>query len=116
MTVPNSSPPHHPGQDPQATYRFQLRAEFGFDDAAAVVPYLHSLGISHAYLSPILQAAPGSAHGDDVEADSGLTERMGSRPAFDRLAAQLADYRMGAVFGVVPNHVAAPTPASLNKA
>src|SRR4051794_1488603 len=116
MTVPNSSPPHHPGQDPQATYRFQLRAEFGFDEAAAVVPYLHSLGISHAYLSPILQAAPGSAHGYDVVDHSRLSEPMGGRPAFDRLAAQLADYRMGAVVDVVPNHVAVPTPASLNKA
>ena len=32
---------------PQATYRLQLRAEFGFDDAATVVPYLYGLGISH---------------------------------------------------------------------
>jgi len=101
---------------PQATYRLQLRAEFGFDDAAAVVPYLHSLGISHTYLSPILQAAPGSTHGYDVVDHSRLSEPMGGRPAFDRLADRLADHRMGAVADVVPNHVAVPTPASLNKA
>jgi (1->4)-alpha-D-glucan 1-alpha-D-glucosylmutase len=101
---------------PQATYRFQLRAEFGFDAAAAVVPYLQSLGISHAYLSPILQAAPGSTHGYDVVDHSRLSEPMGGRLAFDRLAARLAENRMGAVADVVPNHVAVPTPASLNKA
>ncbi|GAA1148962.1 malto-oligosyltrehalose synthase [Kribbella jejuensis] len=103
-------------QVPQATYRFQLRAEFGFDDAAAMVPYLSSLGISHAYLSPILQAAPGSAHGYDVVDHSRLSEPMGGRPAFDRLSERLAQYRLGAVADVVPNHVAVPTPESLNKA
>ncbi len=99
---------------PQATYRLQLRAEFGFDDAATVVPYLHGLGISHAYLSPILQAAPGSTHGYDVVDHSRLSEPAGGRPAFDRLAARLVDHRMGAVSDVVPNHVAVPTPARLN--
>ena len=84
---------------PQATYRLQLRAEFGFDDAATVVPYLYGLGISHAYLSPILQAAPGSTHGYDVVDHSRLSEPAGGRPAFDRLAARLADHRMGAVGG-----------------
>jgi (1->4)-alpha-D-glucan 1-alpha-D-glucosylmutase len=101
---------------PQATYRLQLHAGFGFDDAATVVPYLHSLGISHAYLSPILQAAPGSTHGYDVVDHSRLSEPAGGRPAFDRLSARLADHLMGAVSDVVPNHVAVPTPARLNKA
>ena len=101
---------------PQATYRLQLRADFGFDDAAATVPYLFSLGISHAYLSPILQATPGSTHGYDVVDHSRLSEPMGGLPAFDRLTARLADHRMGAVADVVPNHVAVPTPESLNKA
>ena len=101
---------------PLATYRLQLSAEFGFDDAATVVPYLSGLGISHAYLSPILQAAPGSTHGYDVVDHSRLSEPAGGRPAFDRLAGRLADYRMGAVADVVPNHVAVPTPARLNKA
>ncbi|WP_020392720.1 malto-oligosyltrehalose synthase [Kribbella catacumbae] len=101
---------------PQATYRVQLHAGFGFDAAAEVVPYLHSLGISHIYLSPILQAAPGSTHGYDVVDHSRLSEPAGGRPAFDRLAAQLADHRMGAISDVVPNHVAVPTPARLNTA
>ncbi|MFC5264956.1 malto-oligosyltrehalose synthase [Kribbella qitaiheensis] len=101
---------------PQATYRLQLHAGFGFDDAAEVVSYLHSLGVSHAYLSPILQAAPGSTHGYDVVDHSRLSQAAGGRPAFGRLAAKLADHRMGAIADVVPNHVAVPTPARLNKA
>ena len=45
---------------PRATYRLQLHAGFDFDAAAAAVPYLARLGVSHLYCSPILQAAPGS--------------------------------------------------------
>jgi (1->4)-alpha-D-glucan 1-alpha-D-glucosylmutase len=101
---------------PQATYRLQVHADFGFDAAAEIVSYLHDLGVSHAYLSPILQAAPGSMHGYDVVDHSRLSEPAGGRPAFDRLAARLADHRMGAIADVVPNHVAVPTPARLNTA
>ncbi|HEU4946809.1 MAG TPA: malto-oligosyltrehalose synthase [Kribbella sp.] len=101
---------------PQATYRLQLHAGFGFDDAAAVLEYLHSLGISHVYLSPILQAAPGSTHGYDVVDHHRLSEEMGGREAFERLAAGLADHQLGAIADVVPNHVAVPTPARLNTA
>ncbi len=101
---------------PQATYRVQLRTEFGFDAAAEVVSYLHSLGISHLYLSPILQATPGSTHGYDVVDHSRLSEQAGGQPAFDRLSARLTDHRMGAIADVVPNHVAVPTPARLNTA
>jgi (1->4)-alpha-D-glucan 1-alpha-D-glucosylmutase len=32
---------------PVATYRLQLRPEFGFDAAADLVDYLAELGISH---------------------------------------------------------------------
>ncbi|TWD81299.1 maltooligosyl trehalose synthase [Kribbella amoyensis] len=112
MTVQRPSPPNRP----QSTYRFQVNAGFGFDAAADVVPYLHSLGVSHAYLSPILQAAPGSTHGYDVVDHSRLSEPAGGQAAFDRLAARLADHRMGAVADVVPNHVAVPTPERLNTA
>jgi glycosidase len=45
-----------------STYRLQLHAGFTFADAESVVPYLADLGVSHLYLSPVLQAAtPGSA-------------------------------------------------------
>ena len=35
-------------------------------DAAALVPYLQALGVDWVYLSPVLAAEPGSAHGYDV--------------------------------------------------
>ena len=54
------------GPPPTATYRFQLTPTFGFADAAAQLPRLARLGISHVYLSPVAEAVPGSTHGYDV--------------------------------------------------
>ncbi|MEJ7756998.1 MAG: hypothetical protein WKF83_12420 [Nocardioidaceae bacterium] len=43
------------------TYRLQLHAGFALRPTPpSIVPYLADLGVSHLYLSPILQAAPGS--------------------------------------------------------
>src|SRR5262249_7753544 len=54
-----------PPSVPLATYRLQLTPNFGFDQAAALVPYLKALGISHLYASPFLKARSGSPHGYD---------------------------------------------------
>jgi len=48
---------------PIATYRLQLTADFDFDAAAAIVPYLKALGITHLYASPFMKARKGSSHG-----------------------------------------------------
>jgi len=40
-----------------STYRLQLNASFTLHDARERVPYLHRLGVSHLYLSPVLAAA-----------------------------------------------------------
>ncbi len=45
---------------PIATYRLQLTADFDFDAAAAIVPYLKALGITHLYASPFMKARKGS--------------------------------------------------------
>ena len=37
---------------PLATYRVQLTKDFGFEQAASLIPYLRELGISHLYASP----------------------------------------------------------------
>ncbi|WP_217914698.1 malto-oligosyltrehalose synthase [Miltoncostaea marina] len=104
-----------PGRRPlAATYRLQLRAEFTFDDAAAVVPHVAALGATHLYLSPILQAAPGSAHGYDVVDHSRLSADLGGREGFMRLVAAARAAGLGIVVDVVPNHVAIPTPAWRN--
>ena len=101
---------------PTATYRLQLRPEFDFDDAATVLPYLRDLGVSHVYLSPVLQAAPGSTHGYDVVDHSHLNEELGGAAGFERLSDVASRLGMGVVVDVVPNHMAVPTPISLNAA
>ncbi len=101
---------------PTGTYRLQLRPDFGFDDAAAVLPYLHDLGASHVYLSPVLQAAPGSTHGYDVVDHARLNTDLGGAEAFHRLSDAARELGMGVVVDVVPNHMAVPTPAWLNAA
>ena len=91
---------------PRATYRVQLHAGFTFDDAAAIVPYLADLGISHLYCSPYLQAAAGSTHGYDVVDHQRLNEELGGQEAFDRLVAALREHGLGQVLDIVPNHMA----------
>jgi len=99
---------------PTGTYRLQLRPDFGFDAATDVLPYLRDLGVSHVYLSPVLQAAPGSTHGYDVVDHARLNEELGGAAGFHRLSDRARSFGMGVVVDVVPNHMAVPTPASLN--
>ena len=69
---------------PLATYRLQLTKDFGFDDAAALVPYLKSLGIRHLYASPFLKARPGSTHGYDiVDHDRSIPNSAARKPSRD---------------------------------
>jgi (1->4)-alpha-D-glucan 1-alpha-D-glucosylmutase len=90
---------------PLCTYRVQLHAGFGFDDVAAIAPYLARLGVSHVYCSPYLQAAPGSTHGYDVVDHSRLNEELGGEPAFERMVAALAAAGLGHIVDIVPNHM-----------
>ncbi len=90
---------------PRATYRLQFRKEFGFDDAAALAPYLARLGISHVYASPYLKARPGSTHGYDIVDHHQLNPELGDEAAFrrdDRGAAQPSP-RAGAGFRAEPH-------------
>ena len=43
---------------PSATYRLQFNKDFGFADAAGLLPYLDALGISDVYASPLTEARP----------------------------------------------------------
>ncbi|MBD5787640.1 malto-oligosyltrehalose synthase [Cellulosimicrobium terreum] len=101
---------------PVSTYRLQLGADLTFDDAAQQVPYLASLGVTHLYLSPVLQAAPGSTHGYDVVDHARVSDVLGGRDGLDRLAATARAAGLGIVLDVVPNHMAVPTPAWHNGA
>lgn len=93
---------------PTSTYRLQVHGGFGFDAAAEQTAYLAKLGVSHLYLSPILQPAEGSTHGYDVVDHTALNEEAGGRGAFDRLVAAAHDAGLGIVVDVVPNHMTVP--------
>lgn len=94
-----------PRDIPLATYRVQLTKDFGFDDAAAIVPYLQALGISHLYASPFLLARAGSTHGYDIVDHSRLNPELGGEEAFGRLSQALAQADMGLILDFVPNHM-----------
>ncbi|HEX9356920.1 MAG TPA: malto-oligosyltrehalose synthase [Streptosporangiaceae bacterium] len=98
-----------------STYRLQLQPGFGFADAAAVADYVADLGITHVYLSPILQATPGSTHGYDVVDHSRVSEDLGGEAAFRAMAARFRAAGLGLVVDIVPNHMAVPVPESLNR-
>jgi len=91
--------------DPRATYRVQLREEFDFDAAAAIVPYLEELGISHLYCSPFMQATAHSPHGYDVVDPTRVSEALGGDAGLGRLDSALEKAHMGLLLDVVPNHV-----------
>jgi (1->4)-alpha-D-glucan 1-alpha-D-glucosylmutase len=99
---------------PTSTYRFQLRREFTFADAAQQVPYLADLGVTHVYCSPILQAVPGSAHGYDVVDHTRLSDELGGEAAWRTLVEACRAHGLRIVVDVVPNHMAVPTPERLN--
>jgi (1->4)-alpha-D-glucan 1-alpha-D-glucosylmutase len=84
----------------------QLHRGFTFSDLAGIADYLAALGITHAYLSPALQAAAGSTHGYDVVDPSRLNPELGGREAFAELTQRVHDLGMGQVLDIVPNHMA----------
>jgi len=98
-----------------ATYRLQLGPDLRFDDAAALVPYLASLGVSHLYLSPILGAVPGSTHGYDVVDHTRVSDALGGRAALEGLAAAAHAHGLRLIVDVVPNHTAFPQPLHANQ-
>jgi (1->4)-alpha-D-glucan 1-alpha-D-glucosylmutase len=90
----------------RATYRLQLGADLTFADAAALVPYLSDLGVSHLYLSPVFAARDGSTHGYDVIDPTRLSDALGGEDGFRALAATAREAGLGIVLDVVPNHMA----------
>ncbi|TQF33082.1 malto-oligosyltrehalose synthase [Bradyrhizobium sp. UNPA324] len=94
-----------PPDIPLATYRLQLTADFDFDKAAAVVPYLKALGITHLYASPVMKARKGSTHGYDTVDHSQFNPDLGGEAGFTRLSDSLAAHDLGLIIDFVPNHV-----------
>ena len=95
-----------PGALPRATYRLQLGPGFGFAEAGEIASYLADLGVSHAYLSPILEAAPGSSHGYDVVNPERINPELGGSEGYERLCRVFARHRLAQLLDIVPNHMA----------
>ncbi len=90
---------------PRATYRLQFNKDFTFNAAAAIVPYLAALGVSHVYASPYLKARPGSSHGYDIVDHAALNPEIGGEEDYARFVAALQAHGMGQILDIVPNHM-----------
>src|SRR5688572_5385833 len=88
-----------------ATYRLQVHKEFPLAKVRELLPYLHALGISHLYLSPLLAARPGSTHGYDVVDPARVNPEVGTEEELRTLAAAVHAMGMGIVLDIVPNHM-----------
>ncbi|AMV22588.1 Maltooligosyl trehalose synthase [Planctomyces sp. SH-PL14] len=88
-----------------ATYRLQMRKEFGYSPAAAIVDYLADLGVSHVYSSPQLQSRSGSAHGYDVTDHSHRNTELGAEADYSAFVARLRENGLGCLLDIVPNHM-----------
>jgi (1->4)-alpha-D-glucan 1-alpha-D-glucosylmutase len=93
----------------RATYRLQLHNSFRLEEATALTRYLHDLGVSHLYLSPIFESKPGSNHGYDGTDPSRISAERGGEEAFERLIVALRKKSglEGVILDIVPNHLAA---------
>jgi (1->4)-alpha-D-glucan 1-alpha-D-glucosylmutase len=91
---------------PTATYRLQLHKDFPFTHVTEVVDYLHDLGISDVYASPIFKARAGSLHGYDVVDPNQINPELGTIDEFTALTEELRRRDMGWLQDIVPNHMA----------
>ncbi|WP_326836601.1 malto-oligosyltrehalose synthase [Amycolatopsis rhabdoformis] len=95
---------------PSSTYRVQLRPEFTFTDAAAIVDYLRALGVGALYTSPVLDATTGSTHGYDVVDPTRARPELGGEQARKVLSARLKSAGLTLVVDIVPNHMSVEIP------
>lgn len=91
---------------PLASYRIQMRDGVDFARVQRLIPYLSGLGVSHLYLSPVFQAAAGSAHGYDIIDPMQIDPALGGRSGFEDLARAAKGAGLGIILDIVPNHTA----------
>jgi (1->4)-alpha-D-glucan 1-alpha-D-glucosylmutase len=95
---------------PVSTYRLQITAGFDLFAATRVLPYLAELGVDWVYLSPLLEAEPGSDHGYDVVAHDRIDPARGGAEGLAVLSAEARRLDLGVLVDIVPNHVGVATP------
>jgi (1->4)-alpha-D-glucan 1-alpha-D-glucosylmutase len=91
---------------PTSTYRIQLHKGFSFRDLQRILDYLHTLGISTIYASPIMQATPGSMHGYDVTDPHTINQELGTAEEFKSLSREVHRKDLHWLQDIVPNHMA----------
>ena len=97
---------------PSATYRLQLNSGFTFAHAAEIIEYLHELGVSDYYLSPLAQARAGSQHCYDVTNHGVVNPELGGEDGFREFARKARRLGLGIVVDTVPNHMCISDPAN----
>lgn len=94
---------------PLSTYRIQFHKDFRLEHARELVEYLHDLGISHLYASPVLEARTGSMHGYDIISHERLNPEVGTEDDLRNLVRELNARGMSIVLDIVPNHMGVST-------
>jgi (1->4)-alpha-D-glucan 1-alpha-D-glucosylmutase len=92
-------------EQPVATYRFQLNASFTFNNLQQLLDYLHTLGISTIYASPVFAAPAGSTHGYDVSDPHALNPEIGTLDQWLQIARSMKQLNMTWLQDIVPNHM-----------
>lgn len=91
---------------PASTYRVQLHKGYTFKDLKKIIPYLHQLGVSTVYASPITTSTSGSMHGYDVTNPDIINPEIGTEEEFAEIIQQMNEYNMSWLQDIVPNHMA----------
>jgi (1->4)-alpha-D-glucan 1-alpha-D-glucosylmutase len=94
---------------PSSTYRIQFNPQFTFNHLTQILDYLHDLGITAIYASPVLQPAKGSSHGYDGIDPSTINPELGTMEDLEKLSSSLKEKGMGWIQDIVPNHLAFDT-------
>jgi (1->4)-alpha-D-glucan 1-alpha-D-glucosylmutase len=90
---------------PSSTYRLQLNRDLPLARALELLDYLHRLGISDCYTSPLAQARLESRHGYDITDHRVLNPELGGEEAFREFASRARHLGLGLIVDIVPNHM-----------
>lgn len=96
---------------PVSTYRVQVTAAFDLHSVAELTDYLADLGADWVYLSPLLEAEPGSDHGYDVISHERVDPSRGGDEGLVEAAGAAHAKGLGVLVDIVPNHMGVATPA-----
>lgn len=92
-------------RSPVATYRIQLHKDFTLQHLSEIIDYLHALGVTTVYASPITKAPEESMHGYDVTDPHQLNPVIGNMEELRAITRRLQEKKMTWLQDIVPNHM-----------